>query len=62
MIVESFPTIGLAINASKCEIICSNGDLVDHYPILKDFKREAKEDLNVLGAPIFEGMAVDSAL
>ena len=62
IIIYSFPTSCLVINDSKCEIICSNGDLVDQYPIFKDFKRVAKEDLNILGAPVFEGKAVDSAL
>ena len=48
--------------ASNCEIIWSNGDLVDQYSIFKDFKRVAKEDLNILGASVIEDKAVDSAL
>ena len=62
IIIDSFSTTGLVLNASKCGIICSNGDLVDQYPIFKDFKRVAKEDLNILDSPVFEGKSVDSAL
>ena len=46
IIIDSFPTTGLVLNARKCEIISCNGELVDQYPIFKDFKRVAKEDLN----------------
>ena len=62
IIIDSFRTTGLVLNTSKCEIICSNGDLVDQYPIFKYFKRVAKENFNILSAPVFEGKAVDSAL
>ena len=37
-------------------------ELVDQFPIFKDFKRIAKEDMTLLGAPILEGKAVDEAL
>ena len=47
-IIDFFPTIGLVLNASKCEIICSNCDLVDQYSIFKDFKRVVKEDTTYL--------------
>ena len=62
IIIDSYSTTGLVLNASKYEIICSNGDLVDQYPIFKDFIRVFKEDLNILGAPVFEGKVVASAL
>ena len=53
---------GLHLNSHKCEIIANNFELVDQYPIFKDFKRIAKEDMHLLGAPILEGKAVNKAL
>ena len=52
----------LRLNTHKCEIIANNFELVDQFPILKDFKRIAKEDMTLLSAPILEGKAVDKAL
>ena len=50
------------MHSHKYQIIANNFELVDQYPILKDCKRIAKEDMNLLGAPIFEGKAVNTAL
>ena len=61
-IIDSFPTTGLILNAHKCEIISNNFDQIDKFPVFKDFRRVAKEDLILLGAPILEGKAVDKAL
>ena len=38
IIIDSFTTTGMVLNASKCEIIYSNVDLIDHYLIFKDLK------------------------
>ena len=43
-------------------MIANNFELVDQYLIFKDFNRIAKEDMNLLGAPILEGKAVNKAL
>ena len=42
IIIDFFLTTGLVLNFSKCEIICSNSDLVDQYLIFKNFKRIAR--------------------
>ena len=62
LIIDSDQHAGLRLNAHKCEIIANNFELIDQYPILKDFKRTAKEDMTLLGAPILEGKVVDKAL
>ena len=61
-IIDSHQNIGLHLNSHKCEIIANNFELVDQYPIFKDFKRIANEDMSLLGVPILEGKAVDTAL
>ena len=61
-IIDSHKHTCLRLNTHKCEITANNFELVDQFPILKDFKRIAKEDMNLLGAPILEGKAVNKAL
>ena len=61
-IIDSHQHTGLHLNSPKCEIIANNFELVDQFPIFKDFKRIAKEDINLLGGPILEGKAVNTAL
>ena len=48
MIVRSAKDTGLALNPSKCEILCSNGKVGDK-PIFKDYIRvRPEDDLNLL--------------
>ena len=61
-IIDTYPETGLRLNPSKCEIICSNFDILNEYPVFKEFKWVKKEDLTLLGAPIQKGKAVDKAL
>ena len=60
--IDSHQHTGLHLILHKCEIIANNFELVDQYPILKNFKRIADEDMVLLGAPILEGKAVNTAL
>ena len=39
-----------------------NFEMIEKFSIFKDFKRVTAEDLTILGAPVFEGIAVDNAL
>ena len=59
LIIDSHQHAGLHLNAHKCEIIANNFELIDQYPVLKDFKRTAKKDMTLLGAPVLDGKAVD---
>ena len=49
----------MILNSHKYEIISNNFDKIDKFLVSKDFRRVAKEDLTLLGAPILEGKAVD---
>ena len=62
LIIDSHQHTGLHLNAHKCEIIANTFELIDQYSIFKDFKRTAKEDMTLSGAPGLEGKAVDKAL
>ena len=41
-IIDSHQHTGLHLNLHKCEIIANNFELVDQYPIFKDFKRRER--------------------
>ena len=56
-IIDAYAETGLRLNPSKCEIGCSNFDMLYEYPIFKEFKRVKKEDLSLLGAPVQKGKA-----
>ena len=59
-IIDSNPSTGLVLIASKCKITAKNFEMIDKFSIFKDFKRVAAEDLTLLGASILEGRAVDN--
>ena len=59
LIIDSYQHTGLRLNAHTCEITANNFELIDQYPISKDFKRTAKEDITFLGASVLEGKVVD---
>ena len=61
-IIDSNPSPGLVLKASKCEITAKNFEMIDKFSIFKDFKRVAAEDLTLLDAPILDGRAVDNTL
>ena len=61
-IIDAEKKIGLRLNATKCEIIDKNIDVIKNYPIFKNFKKVTREDLTILGSPIFRGPAVDKVL
>ena len=60
--IQSSAERGLTFNASNCEIIATNFDIVDNIDTFKDFKRIALQDMTVLGVPVLKGPAVDLAL
>ena len=39
-IIDAYPETGLRLNPSKCEIVCSNFDILNDYPVFKEFKRK----------------------
>ena len=61
-IIDSEPVTGLRLNASKCEIISEDFNLIESFEIFKDFARVTKEEITLLGAPILKGPALDRAL
>ena len=52
----------LFFNASKCEIIANNVDIIKNLDTFKDFIRIALYDMMLLGAPVLIGPAVDTLL
>ena len=61
-IIDSEPVTGLRLNASKCEIISEDFNLIESFEVFKDFARVTKEEMTLLGAPILQGPALDRAL
>ena len=61
-IIDAYSETPLRLNPSKCEIVCSNFDILNEYAVFKEFKRVKKDDLTLLGAPVQKGKAVDKAL
>ena len=61
-IIKAQETTGLGLNTRKCEIVANDFDLVDKYPVFRDFKRVHKEDLTFLGGPVLQGRATDKVL
>ena len=62
MIVADAARAGLQLNPAKCKIVAANFNVVERYPIFKDFRRIRKEDLTILGSPILKGPDVDKAI
>jgi len=52
--------MGLHLNIAKCEIICTENDMVP--PIFAGFSRLLPTECELLGAPLLTGKALDSAL
>jgi hypothetical protein len=52
--------LGLTLNAAKCELI-AHPDLVVEDPLLRSFQRVTVPEASLLGAPLFEGPALDQA-
>ena len=44
-IIDAYSETGLRLNPPKCEIVCSNFDILNEYPVMKEFKRVKKDDL-----------------
>ena len=63
-IIDSEPVTGLRLNASKCEIIPEDFNLIESFliEVFKDFARVTKEEMTLLGASILQGPALDRAL
>ena len=57
-IIDAHSKAGLRLNPSKCEIVCSNIDVIN----FEGFKKIEKEDLNLLGSPVLKVPAVVKAL
>ena len=61
-VIDSEPVTGLRLNASKCEIISEDFNLIESFEVFKDFARVTKEEMTLLEAPILKGPALDRAL
>ena len=59
---QSVAQTGLTLNASKCENIAINFDIVDNIDTFKDFKRIESIDMTLLGALVLKGPAVNFVL
>ena len=58
-ILDVGQSLGLALNVSKCEVI-SNSSTAITDPILQSFRRLPVSEASLLGAPLFQGPALDS--
>ena len=61
-IIDAQAMIGLVLHTRKCETVANNFDLVDKYPVFRDFKRVHKEDLTFRDGPVLQGRATDKVL
>jgi len=59
-IIRAGSEIGLSLNVSKCELIAHKDFQVDDA-LLQSFHRLEFEDVSLLGAPLFPGVALDTA-
>jgi len=53
--------LGLHINVDKCELVCRL-DFISSAPSLKHFSLVNLEYVSLIGAPLFNGKALDDAL
>ena len=53
---------GLKLNTSKCEIIAENTAAIRDSSILSKFVKVTKDEMTMLGAPVFKGPAQDAAI
>ena len=58
--VETFT--GLRHNSGKCEIMMEDFSQIEQFQVFKDFIRVSKDDMTLLGAPILQDRALDTAL
>ena len=42
-IIDAHSKKGLRLNPSKCEIVCSNFDVIKNYPVFNGFKKVEKK-------------------
>ena len=61
-LVRSAEETGLFLNASKCEIIVNNFDIINNIDTFKDFIKIAPHDMILLGAPVLKGPTFDTSL
>ena len=59
IIMSAGPKLGLHQNTSKCEVLGRKSLLSGH---LSEFKIVERDSVSMLGAPLFTGVALDSAL
>ena len=59
-IIRAGSEIGLSLNVSKCELIAHKDFQVDDA-LLQSLHRVEFEDASLLGAPLFPGVALDTA-
>src|ERR1700690_920449 len=52
--------VGLNLNVRKCELITS--DCISSHPTFKDFIHVPLVEANLLGAPLLDGPAMETAL
>jgi len=53
---------GLKLNISKCEIIAENTAVIPVLSILSKLVKVTKDEMTMLGAPVFKGPAQDAAI
>ena len=61
IITQSSQETGFRLNTSKCEIIMTDFTQIDSLATFRDFVRVDKEEMSLLGAPVFKGRAQDTA-
>jgi len=61
-IQERSAEIGLQLSLQKCEVIMDDSTTIMKSSILNHFIKVRKEDMTLLGAPIFKGSAQDTVL
>ena len=61
-IIDAQATTGLVLSRHTCEILAKDINLVDKYPVVRDFKKVHKEDLTFLCGPVLPGTATHKVL
>ena len=61
-IINAQVKTGLVLNTRKCEIVANDFDLVDKYPVFRDFKRVHKADMTFLDGSVLQSRATDKLL
>ena len=58
-IVDLHLLTGLILNPHRCEITAKSFNIIDKFPIFKNFKRVALQNMTLLGAPVLERRVVE---